>query len=104
MGRLVHRHRAGVAVGTGFVAILIGVVILTLVQSARIARARDRTEQEAAKSRAVTEFLQQTLGSADPMGGLGRDVTVVEALAIAAGRIEESFEDQPEVEAALNAG
>jgi serine/threonine protein kinase/tetratricopeptide (TPR) repeat protein len=100
-GRFVRRHRLGVAVSVASIGLLISVVVLTLVQSARIARERDRAEQEAAKATAVNAFLQETLGSANPYYGTGRQVTLLDALAGAAEKIEASFANQPEIEAAL---
>jgi len=62
---------------------------------------RARAEREAAKSQAVLDFLQQTLGSANPREGMGRDVTVAEALGVAEKKIPESFSGNPEAEAAV---
>ena len=45
----------------------------------RIARERDRAESEAAKARAVNEFMRETLGAASPWQK-GHDVTVAQAL------------------------
>jgi len=42
--------------------------------------------------------LQDTLGSANPIEGEDRDITVLEALENAADKIEEAFANQPEVE------
>ena len=63
--------------------------------------ARDRAEGEASKATAINEFLQQTLGSANPYDGTGRDVTVLEALDGAVERIDDAFADQPEIRAAV---
>jgi tetratricopeptide (TPR) repeat protein len=99
--KAVARHK----VGFGFVVtvfLLLAVLAATMsVQSARIARERDRAEQEAAKARAVNVFLQETLGSADPYEGADREVTVIEALDEAVEKIDESFAEQPEIEAAV---
>jgi serine/threonine protein kinase/Flp pilus assembly protein TadD len=100
-GRFVRRHRLGVAVSVASIGLLISVVVLTLVQSARIARERDRAEQEAAKATAVNAFLQEMFRSANPYDGTGRQVTLLDALAGAAEKIEASFTNQPEIEAAL---
>jgi tetratricopeptide (TPR) repeat protein len=101
MRKFTQRHRIAVAVATGFLALLVGFAILMAIQSARIARERDRAEQEAAKSEAVTDFLRDTLSSADPYGGLGREVTVLDALGEAVRKIEESLESEREIKAAL---
>lgn len=99
--KFIRRHRVGVAMALASAVFLIGVSVVLAVQSARIARARDRAESEAAKAQAVSTFLQETLRSADPFKGSGRDVTVLEVLEASADRIEESFADQPEVDAAI---
>ncbi|MDH4196835.1 MAG: tetratricopeptide repeat protein, partial [Candidatus Aminicenantes bacterium] len=71
------------------------------VQSARIAAERNKAVQEKAKADAINEFLVETLGSANPIEGTGRDVTVLEALKSAAEKIDTSFAEQPEIAADL---
>ncbi|MCP3920394.1 MAG: serine/threonine protein kinase [bacterium] len=60
-----------------------------------------KAQREAAVSKAAMDFLQRTLSSADPRHEKGPDYTVREALVEAAKSVEESFADQPEVEAAI---
>ena len=74
---------------------------MTLIQSARVAVERDRAEQEAAKAKAVNDFMQETLGSANPYEGMGRDVTVLEVLDAAVEKIDAAFGDQPKIAAAV---
>jgi len=81
--------------------LLLGFAITMTVQSARISVERDRAEKEATKAKAINAFLQETLGSANPVEGSSRDVTVLEALKIAADKIHEAFAEQPEVEAEM---
>lgn len=99
--KFVRRHRAGVAVAAAFLLSLVGFGVAMTVQSARVARQRNLAEREAAKAVAINQFLQKTLGSANPTEGLGRDTTVLEALSTAVGTIGESFEGQPEIQAAV---
>jgi non-specific serine/threonine protein kinase/serine/threonine-protein kinase len=101
MRKFIRRHRIGVAAATALFATPIGFAVMMTIQSARIARERDRTAQEAAKAQAINAFLQETLGSADPYEGQGRDITIAEALDAAVKRIDESFENQREIEAAI---
>ena len=54
---------------TASVLFLLGFSGVLGVQSARIARERDRAEMKAAEARAASEFLQETLSSADPYEG-----------------------------------
>ncbi|MFQ6052123.1 MAG: tetratricopeptide repeat protein [Candidatus Hydrothermarchaeota archaeon] len=97
--KLVARHKTIFAfVGLLFV-LLLGFAITMTVQSARIATERDRADREATKAMAINTFLMETLGSANPIEGSSRDITVVEALKTATEKIAESFVEQPEVEA-----
>jgi non-specific serine/threonine protein kinase/serine/threonine-protein kinase len=99
--KFVRRHKAGVGAAALLVGFLISVAILMTAQSARVARERDRAEQEASKARAVTDFLQQTLASADPELGGGRQVTIAEVLDGAVKEIDGSFQNQRDVRAAI---
>jgi non-specific serine/threonine protein kinase/serine/threonine-protein kinase len=92
--KFVRRHLVGVASVTAIALLLVALLVGMTVQAARIAR-------EAAKAKAINEFLQETLGSADTFSKLGREVTVVEALDESARTIDESFQNQPEIEAAV---
>ena len=62
---------------------------------------RDRAAEEVSKATAINEFLQETLGAANPYDGTGRAVTVLEALDDAVERIDAAFADQPEIRAAV---
>jgi serine/threonine-protein kinase len=101
VGKFVRRHRIGVVMAGAAVVALIAFSAVLAVQAARLARERDRAEREAAKAQAVSTFLQETLSSADPYKGQGRDVTVVEVLKAASDRLGRSFADQPEIGAAI---
>jgi serine/threonine protein kinase/tetratricopeptide (TPR) repeat protein len=100
-GKFARRHRFGVAVGAMLALLLVGFAGAMAFQAQRLRRERDRAETEAAKARAVRQFLQDTLASANPGEGQGRDVTVVQALRAAVPKIDESLKDQPEVAAAV---
>jgi tetratricopeptide (TPR) repeat protein len=95
------RHKASFAFAAGLFLLLAAFAIVMTVLSARISRERTRAEQEAAKATAVKEFLLDTLGSANPVGGAGRDTTVLEALQSAIPKIGQAFATQPAVEAEL---
>ena len=98
--KFIRRHRLGVAF-TGVVAVLLTLFGVGMgIQAFRIARERDRAEQETAKAQAVNEFLQRMLASANPWVD-GRDVKVVDVLDQAAGEIDASLADLPEVESAV---
>ncbi len=64
----------------------------------------DRALAEAAKSRAVTNFLTTMLGSSDPSVAGGKELSVRELLDQSAGRLQAGeFQHEPAVEAALEA-
>jgi serine/threonine-protein kinase len=95
-GKFVRRHRMGVALASLAAALVVASTVTTAVQSVRLRRALSRAE-------AVTQFLRDTLGSANPYGGVGREATVVQVLERAVPKIDASFGDQPEVDATVRA-
>jgi serine/threonine-protein kinase len=102
-GKFVRRHRLGVAAAAAFVAVVASFGAVTAVQSRRLALALTQAQKEAAKAKSATRFLQQTLGAANPFGGVGREATVLEVLRRAHSTLEESFAGQPETEATVRA-
>jgi tetratricopeptide (TPR) repeat protein len=73
---------------------------LLAVQADKIRRERDRATQEAARATAINQFLQKTLGAADPwQRGGSRGVTLVDALKASEKQVHDSFKGQPLVEA-----
>src|SRR5262249_25634299 len=70
-----------------------------------VVRERDRAEKAGQQSRAVLDFLESRLiAAANPqaeLGGLGRDVTLRQALNAAESQIAGVFTNQPLVEADL---
>src|SRR5262245_18559437 len=89
-----------------FLVLAIGAVAATW-QALRARRAEAQARQEAANSKAVNQFLQDMLGSADPFGSErdnanGRDVTVAQTVDQAVRKLESgALKDQPLVEAAV---
>jgi eukaryotic-like serine/threonine-protein kinase len=98
--KFVQRHRFGVAAASVLVLLLVAFGVTMAVQAQRIARERDRAEAEATKAAAVSQFLQETLGAADPWQS-GRDQSVREVLNSAAAKVEGSFKGEPLVGAAV---
>ncbi len=96
--KMVQRNRLGAAFAATVAALVVVLAVTMTVQAGRIARERDRAENESAKARAVNQFMRETLGAASPYEQ-GYDVTVVKALDQATEKISESFADQPDVEA-----
>jgi len=96
--KFVRRHRLGVGVACALAVLLLAFSVTTAVQSRRIARERTRAEEEAARANSINAFLLDTLGSANPIEGRGKDVTVLEALKAATEKIAAAFPGQPVVE------
>jgi serine/threonine protein kinase/tetratricopeptide (TPR) repeat protein len=98
--KFVRRHRVGTAFAAAISLLVVAFVIVTLVQAKRISKERDRATAEAAKANSINEFLQKTLGSADPWE-TGKDVPIREVLANAARKADAEFKDQPLIAAAV---
>lgn len=96
--KLIARHKVGFGFVAASVVVLAGFALAMTLLSARIARERTRAEKEAATAGAINDFLLETMGSANPVEGSGRDTTVLEALDAAVAKIGPSFKGQPDVE------
>lgn len=117
--KLMSRHRTAAVIACAFILLITGssFVSLGLWQQAKEERdraikvgdmeasARHRADAEAAKAQAVSGFLEEMLTAADPSKARNPDLTVKEAMDIAAKNIDAgSLQSQPEVEiAARNA-
>ena len=99
--KFIRRHKAALGAAAAVLVALVGFTVFTVRERARAERERDRAESEAAKAEAINEFLQDTMGSADPFEGAGREVTLLEVLTGAVAKIDASFADQPEIKAAV---
>jgi tetratricopeptide (TPR) repeat protein len=100
IGKFVRRHRLGTAVGVAILTLIIAFVVLSAVQVKRAKMERDRAEAEARKASSINDFMQDTLGSADPWR-TGADVSVRNTLASAVKKVNSAFKDQPEAAAAV---
>ncbi len=103
--KFAHRRRGLVAtVAAVMAALLVGIVIATW-QAVVASRAESKARASAAESNAVLDFLENyILAAARPEGkdgGLGRDVSLKQALEAALPRVDASFAQQPLVEARL---
>lgn len=101
--KFVRRHRVGAAMAVVSVLALVAFAATMAAQRERLTVERDRAETALRRAEAVSAFLQETLASANPYEGAGRDVTVVEVLDMAVPTLSTSFEDLPETRAALQA-
>lgn len=95
------RHRYAVAGASVAVAALAVFSVMTAVQSARVARERDRAEQALARAEAVNRFLVGMFEQADPRQTLGTKPTAEEVLQRAATRLEHDLQQAPLVRAQL---
>jgi serine/threonine protein kinase len=89
------RHRVGVAAAAAALILIVVSTIGLALLAQRLAIERDRAESEAARANSIAAFLETTLSSADPWNDGNRSVTVSEALAAAAAKVDQSFHDQP---------
>ena len=100
-GKFVRRHWAGATAAILVLAALIAGGALSTYGLVRAREAEREAHREAAKAKAINDFLQSTLFSAHPSLGGGRQMTVVDALAAAVRKIDTAFPDQPEIRAAV---
>lgn len=100
-GRFVRRNRLAVAAATMLLVAGSAFAVVMAVQARRLAVERDRARLEAARARALNDFLQQTLLSPDPIQGTGRDVTMRQALDSATARLRRDATLLPSVAASL---
>ncbi|HEU0174408.1 MAG TPA: serine/threonine-protein kinase [Blastocatellia bacterium] len=96
-GKFVRRHKAGVVI----LALLAIMAVAMTVQAARIARERDRANQEAATAQAVTQSLVAMFEVADPDKARGNVITARELLDRGAEKAVRELKDQPVVQAKL---
>ena len=99
--RFAGRNRAAVAASAVAIVLLIGFSVSTGLQSAEVARQRDRAASEEVKANAVVDLLTEVLGGADPTAGAsGPTIDIEELLARAEKRAGE-LAAQPAVQARL---
>ncbi len=103
LGKFIERHTAAVVVAMLAAAALVGATIVSTVLYLRADVALVEAETQRATAEQVSAFLQSILEEADPVVTQQRDaITVRDALAHAAGRIDDELADQPEVAATLH--
>ena len=106
--KFARRHRAGLAIASAFVLVLMAAAAVSIWQSVIARRQRDRADQEAAIAKAVNQFLQDDLlAQANPEAqggsqtGPDPDVKARTLLDRAAARVGKTFAQQPLVEASI---
>jgi non-specific serine/threonine protein kinase/serine/threonine-protein kinase len=99
--KFVRRHRVGVGVAATLTVLLVGFSVTTAIQARRIARERDRANQEAEASRQVSDFLTGLFKVSDPSEARGNSVTAREILDKGADKITRELQGQPLIQAKL---
>jgi serine/threonine protein kinase/tetratricopeptide (TPR) repeat protein len=99
--KFVRRHRVGVAAVTALVMLVLAFTGIMTVQAGRIARERDRANQEATIAKQVSDFLVGLFKVSDPSEARGDTLTAREILANGAKQLDTSLRDQPNVQARL---
>ena len=101
VAKFARRHRVGAA---AIVAVLLTAVVgfAGVVWQANVAsRERDVARAEAERAEAVTEYLLDVFGSADPGADSGATLTAVELAERGAERLGDQFLDRPEIRASI---
>jgi serine/threonine protein kinase/Tfp pilus assembly protein PilF len=106
--KFAYRHRGALATAAAFVLVLIAAATISIWQSIRATKQRDRADKEAAVAQAVNDFLQNDLLAQASASNQSRpstkpdpDLRVRTALDRAAVRVAGKFDRQPEVEASI---
>ena len=93
--KFIRRHRVGVGFAALLFLVLAGSTVLLAIQGARIARERDRANEEAITAEEVSEFLVGLFEVSAPNKARGDTITAREVLDRGAVRIEQELADQP---------
>ena len=99
--KFVRRHRVGVGVASAMATLLVAFSVTTAIQARRIARERDRANQEAEAARQVSDFLTGLFKVSDPSEARGNSVTAREILDQGADKIARELQGQPVVQGKL---
>jgi len=99
--KFARRHRSGVAVAGGVLALLLAFAVTMTAQTRRVVRERDRANREAEVSRQVTDFLTGLFRVVDPGEARGNKITAREILDKGAAQIDRELRAQPEIQARL---
>ena len=95
------RHRVGVAASAALVLLFVAFSVVTSIQAVRIARERDRANEEARAKEQIAGFLKQLFQVSDPSQARGSTVTAREILDEGVRKIEVTLGDQPALRAEL---
>ena len=101
VGKFVRRNKVAVSAAAALLLVLLAAGVVVALQSARVARERDRAQRERERAEKVSAFLVNLFKVSDPDEAKGHAVTAREMLDQGAARIEHELQDQPEVQATL---
>jgi serine/threonine protein kinase len=99
--KFIRRHYVGVSVASIVSILLVAFSVTTALQARRIARERNRANQEAETSRQVADFLTGLFRVSDPSEARGNSITAREILDKAAQNISVAMKDQPTLKGRL---
>jgi tetratricopeptide (TPR) repeat protein len=99
--RFARRHRVGVGAAAMLTILLIVFSTVTAIQAKRIARERDKANEEAEASRQVTDFLTGLFRVSDPSEVRGNSITAREILDKGADKIGRELAGQPRIQGRL---
>jgi len=101
LGKFVRRHKVGTALAAAAAVALLGFAVTVTVQAGRIARERDRANEQAATAERVSELLVELFRVSSPGEARGNSITARELLDRGAERLAAELEDQPLVRARM---
>ncbi len=96
--KFIHRNAAASVLAAVAVAT---VVVLTMLNSARLEQERDLARTEATKANEIAEFMRELFAVSAPTKAKGEAITARDLLDRGAARIEDELSGQPELRAAL---
>jgi serine/threonine protein kinase/Tfp pilus assembly protein PilF len=99
--KLVVRHKVGFGFAASLVVLIAAFAIVMSIQAERIARERDRANQEVETSGQVSDFLATMFEVSDPSEALGNKITAREILDKGAEKIKRDLKGQPLIQARL---
>lgn len=100
LGKLILRNKLAFSAIATIVLLIAGFAVFSFQQSLRIARERDRANQEAATANQVSGFLVRLFSETNPTVTNG-ELTARELLQAGRKRLETELRDQPEIRARL---
>jgi tetratricopeptide (TPR) repeat protein len=96
--KLAARHKGAVAFAATVFVLVTVLAVTSTVQAVRIAKERDRANQEAETAKQVSEFLEGLFKVSDPSEARGNEIKAREILDKGAEKIERELKEQPAVQ------